>query len=164
MKRGDIVGKVGRKSNIGEWLTADRLEQLTEWAALGLTDIDIAKNIGIGISTYYRWQDKEESIRQAIQEGKRSSDNRVENALYQRALGYDYWEEVESLDSNGEMRLVRRVKKHVPADTTSMIFWLKNRQPETWRDVKKIDSDITVQSNPFDGVTTEDIKKLIGYD
>jgi hypothetical protein len=29
--------------------------------------------------------------------------------------------------------------EHVPADVTAGIFWLKNRDPENWRDVQNVD-------------------------
>jgi len=44
-----------------------------------------------------------------------------------------------------------------------LIFWLKNRRPADWRDTKNIDAAVEVK-NPFDGIDTADIKKLIGDD
>jgi hypothetical protein len=29
--------------------------------------------------------------------------------------------------------------EHVPPDTTAAIFWLKNRRPQAWRDVKAVE-------------------------
>ena len=37
------------------------------------------------------------------------------------------------------------VTKHYPPDPTAAIFWLKNRQPDTWRD--KVEVDQTVSGN-----------------
>jgi hypothetical protein len=30
------------------------------------------------------------------------------------------------------------VTKHIPADVTAQIFWLKNRQPNRWKDVRDL--------------------------
>lgn len=31
--------------------------------------------------------------------------------------------------------------EHFPPDTTAMIFWLKNRQPDKWRDKRDVGDD-----------------------
>ena len=55
---------------------------------------------------------------------------------------------------------MKRVTKDMAPNPTSLIFWLKNRKPEVWRDSKKVDANIEV-NNPFDGIDTADIKALI---
>jgi hypothetical protein len=37
------------------------------------------------------------------------------------------------------MVTIKEVTKEVAPDATSMIFWLKNRRPERWRDKQSID-------------------------
>ena len=67
--------------------------------------------------------------------GKEKSDYEVECALKKRAEGYDVWEEEEvwSVELNKWIP-VKRKKKHIPADTTATTMWLRNRQPNKWRD------------------------------
>ena len=58
--------------------------------------------------------------------------------------------------------LVERKVKEVAPDTTAQIFWLKNRKPKQWRDRKDLDIAGTVETtNPYEGLTTEELKKLI---
>jgi hypothetical protein len=66
----------------------------------------------------------------------------VEQALYQRAVGCEVYEEKPGFDK-GQHVSTARVKKQLPADPTSMIYWLKNRQPEKWRDRQQGDVPIT---------------------
>ena len=62
----------------------------------------------------------------------------VENALFKRSQGYDYDEVTkEECDSEkGSYTKTKTVTKHVNPDVTAQIFWLKNRKPEEWRDIK----------------------------
>ena len=125
---------------INEWLEKDKLILLEGWAREGLTDEQIAKNIGINRTTLYDWKKKEVNIADALKKGKEVIDFEVENALLKRALGYEYEEETYE---NGI--LTKKVKKQVPPDTTAQIFWLKNRKKEQWREkveVVKTDEDL----------------------
>ena len=136
---------IGRKGNYEEWLTNDGLLQIQGWARDGLTDEQIANNIGIGKSTFYRWQEQFREFREALKRGKAPVDLEVENALLKRALGYEYEEtitEVEELAGGKQKKHIRKVVKHMPPDTTAQIFWLKNRRPDKWRD--KIENVQTV--------------------
>ena len=125
---------------INEWLEKDKLILLEGWARDGLTDEQIAKNIGISRASLYEWKKKEVDIFDALKKGKEVIDFEVENALLKRALGYEYEEETYE---NGI--LTKKVKKQVPPDTTAQIFWLKNRKKEQWREkveVVKTDEDL----------------------
>ena len=125
---------------INEWLEKDKLISLEGWARDGLTDEQIAKNIGISRASLYEWKKKEVDIFDALKKGKEVIDFEVENALLKRALGYEYEEETYE---NGI--LTKKVKKQVPPDTTAQIFWLKNRKKEQWREkveVVKTDEDL----------------------
>ena len=111
--------------------------QIQGWARDGLTDEQIVHNMGIGLRTFYEWQEKFPQFAQAIKKGKAPVDIQVENALLKRALGYDYEEAITEIEEMGEGRQkkqVRKVKKHMPPDVTAQIFWLKNRRPGRWRD------------------------------
>ena len=127
-------------SKINEWLKKDKLILLEGWARDGLTDEQIAKNIGISRASLYEWKKKEVDIFDALKKGKEVIDFEVENALLKRALGYEYEEETYE---NGI--LTKKVKKQVAPDTTAQIFWLKNRKKEQWREkveVVKTDEDL----------------------
>ena len=170
-KRGEIVAtkkksNVGRKGLYKEWLEADNLIRLEGWARNGLTDEMIAHNIGITTTTFYDWKKKYPQFAEAVKRGKEVVDIMVENALLKSAMGYSYDEVTQIGMEDGEtgekiLVPVKVVTKHVQPNSTSLIFWLKNRKPEAWRDTKNIDAAVEVK-NPFEGIDTADIKKLIG--
>lgn len=115
------------------WLTTEGLLKLEGWARDGLTDEQIAKNIGISRSTLNVWKDRYSDISDALKKGKDIIDRQVENALLKRALGYEY-EEVKEKFEDGVITERTVMKKEVVPDTTAQIFWLKNRKPDKWRD------------------------------
>ena len=139
---------IGRKGKYEEWLTEDGLTRLTGWARDGLTNIQIAQNIGVGERTFSEWVTRFPAISSALKKGKEPVDIQVENALLRRALGYDYEEtitEVEDLGGGRTKKHVRKVTKHVPADTTAQIFWLKNRKPKQWREKMEAAVNVDVE-------------------
>jgi len=140
--------EIGRKGRYEEWLTEDGLTRLTGWARDGLTNIQIAQNIGVGERTFSEWVTRFPAISAALKKGKEPVDIQVENALLRRALGYDYEEtitEVEDLGGGRTKKHVRKVTKHVPADTTAQIFWLKNRKPKQWREKMEAAVNVDVE-------------------
>ena len=115
------------------WLEPDGLLRLEGWARDGLTDEQIAHNMGISRKTLYAWKKEHPAICNALKRGKEVVDIQVENALLKRALGYVYQEErVERSDKDGQKTVC--ITKHMPADTAAAFIWLKNRRPDQWRD------------------------------
>lgn len=105
------------------------------WARQGLTDEQIAKNMGIGLTTLKQWKKKYQPIWTALKKGKTPVDFEVENALLKRAMGFEYEETetiIEEIDGKQRKR-IKKIKKVALPETSAIIFWLKNRMPEQWR-------------------------------
>lgn len=160
------------KGKYQEWLTEEGLLQLESWARDGLTDEQIASNMGITRKTLAEWKTKYSDICDTLKRGKAVVDIQVENALLKRALGYSYDEVTRErvLDydpSTGQvvgshMEITKTVKKEVQGDTTAQIFWLKNRRPEQWRDKRDVSVEGEISTNdPFKGLSTDELRKLI---
>lgn len=135
--------KGGRPSAYEEFIKPN-LNKIEEWAASGLTYEDIAKNIGIGISTFYKHKANADNVEflEVLKRSKAAADEIVENALYKRAIGGTVDETVDELDENGNLVRRRVAKKQIPGDTTAQIFWLKNRKPDAWRDKHEFDASV----------------------
>jgi hypothetical protein len=117
------------KGKYEEWLTEEGLLRLEGWARDGLTDEQIAHNMGIGYSTLQTWKGKYQDIQDSLKKGKEVIDRMVENALLKSALGYEYLED--GMTKDGDVVPLRKVQH---PNTTALIFWLKNRKPAEWRD------------------------------
>lgn len=143
------------------WLTQEGLLKVEGWARDGLTDEQIAQNIGVTTKTLYEWKKSYGEICESLKRGKEIVDRQVENALLKRALGYECNEVREEYEGNS---MVKRtvIQKEIPPDTTAQIFWLKNRKPEDWRDKKDVglSGEVSI-NNPFADLTSDELKKLI---
>lgn len=102
------------KGKYQRWLEPDGLILLQGWARDGLTEEQIAQNMGINRKTLWEWKTQHPPIGNALKSGADVADYQVENALYKAAL-----------DGN----------------ITAMIFWLKNRKPKKWKDKPVDDAD-----------------------
>lgn len=107
-----------------EWLKDDKLILLEGWARDGLSDEQIAKNMGIAKSTLYEWKDKYSDFSNALKKSKEVVDFEVENALYKSAM---------------------------EGNVTAQIYWLKCRRKEKWGEEKDQGSEgktkITIVNN-----------------
>lgn len=129
-----------------EWTEPEKLILLEGWARSGLSDEQIAHNMNINPATMYKWkkdlkgnEDPRSKIFKAIKKGKEVADFEVENALKKTAEGFFVEETSEEWGADpdtGEPLLLRITKKrkYIPGNPTAQIFWLKNRNPEMWRD------------------------------
>jgi transcriptional regulator with XRE-family HTH domain len=126
------VGLRGAKPGYIEWEQDHKLALLSGWARDGYTNEEMAKCIGIDEATFYRWKKESRHIRDAIKTEKIAADYAVEQALYNKAL---------------------------TGDVGAICFWLKNRQPDKWRDKREIDMKATqiyiADSIPDDDDATE---------
>lgn len=162
--------KGGARGKYQEWITYEGLLKLEAWARDGLTDEQIASNVGIVPATLYVWKNKYPEISEALKRGKEVIDIQVENALLKRAKGYTYSEVTRErvFDENTgkfKLEITKSVTKEALPDTTAQIFWLKNRKPAEWRDKQSIEHSggMTV-NNPFADLTTEELRKLADAD
>lgn len=114
----------------------NKLGLVEGWKRDGLTDEQIARNLGVSKHTLIKWKKNIPDFLDAIKKGKEVSDYELENALHKRAVGY-YYEE-ETVTNKGE---VVKIKKYEHANPTSLIFALKNRLPHKYRD--KVVQEIT---------------------
>ncbi|MCC4383561.1 small terminase subunit [Limosilactobacillus reuteri] len=90
-----------------KWLEDDNLILLQGWKRNGLTDEQIAKNIGINVRTLDKWKAKYGRIGQALKIGHEQANYAVEGKLLKKALS---------------------------GNTTAMIFWLKNNWRDKYND------------------------------
>lgn len=98
---------------------------------LGAIDTEIQEALGIVSSTFYKWRHDYPEFAKALKIGKEAADDRVERALYNKAIGYTT-EDVKIFQHQGEPVVVPYVRV-VDPDTASAIFWLRNRRSQQWR-------------------------------
>lgn len=113
----------------------------------GFTDVKLARLFGVCKSTINNWKIENPGFMDSLKKGKDQFNcARAESSLLKRILGYSYTEKTEepTLLSGEELKVVKKVRKHIPPDPTSIIFFLKNRDPERWRDTKHLGGSLNV--------------------
>ncbi|MEM8813928.1 MAG: hypothetical protein AAGF59_15050 [Pseudomonadota bacterium] len=117
---------------------ASYVDQAAKLAALGATDQDMADFFMITPDVFSEWTARHRRFREAIEQNKNIADDQVERSLYERAIGYSHPED--KVFANGGKPVVVPTVKYYPPDPTSILFWLKNRRPDRWRD--KVDHEL----------------------
>lgn len=79
---------MGRKGKYLDWITKDKLRLIEGWKRNGLTDEQIASNIGINKTTLYDWSKRFPEFSNSLKKGLEEANIAVENALFKSACGY----------------------------------------------------------------------------
>lgn len=139
------------------WLTPEGLLRLGGWARDGLTDEQIAHNMGISRSTLSEWCKKYPDISDTLKMGKEIVDRQVENALLKRALGYTYNEDKYISVPMSEVEYAEKLHEYMnkykfehPEATDDELMLVKMSFPKTKtqlveRKVKEVVPDTTAQ-------------------
>lgn len=148
MENGKAKG--GRKS-AWDVRIQPRLKEIAGWCRDGFTDKQISQKLGVAESTFLKYKAFKTELINALKINKYVADLNVENCLYKRAIGYEYTEETTEYYLNGKKLRdgddkakpdkvhKKKIKKFMPPDVTAQIFWLKNREPDRWRDKKRME-------------------------
>lgn len=107
-------------------------EQAYKLALLGLNNEEIATFFEVTDRTIYNWIDSIPSFKKWLNKGRIEADTDVARALYHRAVGYNH-PAVKIMQYDG-VPITVDYTEHYPPDTGAATLWLKNRQPEKWRD------------------------------
>jgi len=97
----------------------EKLVLIEGWARDGLTNKEIATNLGIGETTFYKIVNEHSEVSEALKKGKEVIDYQVESALLRNAL-----------DGN----------------VTAQIYWLNNRKPKQWKNKRSEEENNEVES------------------
>lgn len=102
------------KGQYKKWLEKDNLLLLQGWKRNGLTDEEIANNIGVAPRTLERWKAKFSQICRVLKIGKEKANFAVENKLFEKAM---------------------------KGNTAAMIFFLKNNWRDKYSEHPKTDAE-----------------------
>ena len=117
-----------------------RLKEIEAWARDGVSEEDIAHNLGVAYSTFRSYRDKYSALSEALARTKEYVDKVVVVGAYLRRItGYDATEvrrEYAWMIEDGEKKrvLVKEIEqtRHIPGDPRAAEFWLTRRQGKDW--------------------------------
>lgn len=112
-------------------------EQAYKLCLLGARNEDLARFFAVTVKTIYQWQQDHEEFTLAVRGGKEHADAAVAESLFRRARGYSYNSQKVVLNKETKLHESVNYEAHMPPDTIACIFWLKNRRPDLWRDMRQ---------------------------
>ena len=123
------------------WTSGKGLERICQWAQLGLTDEEIASNIGVTVATYRKWQKKFPDFAEAVRNATSSPELELEKSMFDLATGKSYVEEIKSvIDPNtGKILRIEKTKRQLPPNPALQMFLAKSRMPQRYRDNRNDD-------------------------
>lgn len=125
-------------------MVKEKLFEIEMWCRNGMLEKDIAKKLGLSVSTFELYKSKHPELKEALKKGKEIVDFEVEDSLYKKCIGA-YVQEDKAFkckevyyDENGnrcERETVKTVKidRFIEPDVTAIAIWLNNRKPHEWR-------------------------------
>ena len=154
----EIVAPANPVGSRNKWIEIkEKLTLIEAWARNGLSNEQIANNLGISLATLYNYKNIHTEFLDALKRGKEVTDIAIENALYKKALGYAYEEITQeplyniktglALEDDEGKRIIvvsKIVTKHLSPDVNAIKFWLTNRNAADWREKKEVDLNATV--------------------
>jgi len=119
-----------------------------------LSDKQVAYNLGISQDTFYTYLKKYPEFSEGYKRGKLEIIEQLENAMYRRALGYEFDEVTTEIKTDQEGNVIfkhmKKIKKHYAPDPTSNIFLLTNLNNEKYK------------RNPDPDTSTDETKEIVG--
>ena len=154
-KNPDEKKKRGRKSEYQK----EYADQALKLCLLGAIDKELAEFFSVSVQTLNKWKKDYPEFLESLKKGKNIADANVASRLYNRAIGYSC-KATKFATSEGRITDSKEYIEHYPPDTTAAIFWLKNRQPEKWRDKKEVDANVNL-GDELEELSDEQLQAII---
>lgn len=99
---------------------------------LGGSNETLADAFEVNVSTIQRWLVEHQDFREGVKKGRVLSSAEVAHKLFKKATGFTIPEEKVFCSEGSIVRA--QTKRYYPPDPLAQIWWLKNKDPEHWRD------------------------------
>ena len=148
--------KSGRPTKFNETLEMIALNL----AEKGHTDKEIAEIIGVSESSLNEHKKRKPAFHESLKRVKAEFDDSiVQQALLKRAVGMTT-KEIQTRSVDGKQTKVV-IERELPPDSTSLIFWLRNRKANEWNVEKQ---NLSVGIDNYQNWSIEDVKKILEND
>ena len=135
------------------------VEQARKLCAFGATEVELADFFKVTTPTIWKWKCDNQDFLSAVKIGKAIADDRVEHAIYHRAIGYSFETEKIFMPPGSKKPVRVPYREHVPPDIGAAIFWLKNRRPHYWKDVQRLEHGVPGEFDTIDDVA--ELRRII---
>lgn len=137
--------KISTINRLSDWLSEDKLNQIEAWSKMGLTNTQIATNIGVARQTFQKWISESNDINDYLMRGREVVVTEVANALVESARGHkaivkksykvkDVWYDDKGKKHESERIEYADEEQYYPPQPQSLQFFLKNKRPDEYKD------------------------------
>jgi hypothetical protein len=124
-------------------------EQAFNYCLLGATDKDLARFFHVCEATINNWKKDNPRFLESINGAKEKADSEIVKSLFDRAKGYSH-PEYKFATHEGLITDEKEYTRYYPPDTKAIEFWLKNRQPDKFRDKQELGIQANVKTTNMD--------------
>lgn len=119
------------------------LEEFATLSRAGYTMKEMASHFNMLASTLYSWTKINSALKDAVTEGRRASDERVERSLYESC--FDRTVKEVTIETNANNDIIKTITKTrvIPANPTAIQYWLSNRANDRWKARQQLDISAT---------------------
>ena len=111
------------------------IESVAKLAKMGMSNVEIAEFLGKPNQTFSDWIKKYPELSGALARARLHPTGKVVAAMYKNALGAQTVDEI--YDDKGN--LLKRIVRTKEPNQAAIQFWLKNRDPNEWREKQHIE-------------------------
>jgi hypothetical protein len=130
------------------------------YTLLGAIDTELAGFFGVSKTTLNAWKKHHPEFLASIQKGKVIADAEVALSLYKSATGGHIVKEDKLVSDGVGGQKVITLEKQLEPSVTAQIFWLKNRQPDKWKDKQEVNNNIKIDKELMHKIETEFLERL----
>lgn len=137
------MARTGRK-NVYETCIKPRFDDIAKWLQSGATEKQIASNLGVAESTWFKYKASEQEFSEFLKNGRQKLVVELRGALVNRAMGFHYYEETEVKELDKEINTLvttkkERRKRYAAPDVAALNLCLKNYDKENWSNDPRAD-------------------------
>lgn len=139
------------------------------WRSHGREMEDIAAELGVAASTFFKYKNDFSEFAELLKRADKAkpryiaikAEAALRDKLSDREVEEVHQEQWVDKQGNVTKKHIKKIKKVIPADTTAIIFALKNADPDRWNDKHQLElSGEVTNSNPFAGLSEEELRRL----
>lgn len=137
------MARTGRK-NVYETTIKPRFDDIAKWLQSGATEKQIASNLGVAESTWFKYKAAEQEFSEFLKNGRQKLVIELRGALVNRAMGFHYYEETEVKELDKEINALvttkkERRKRYAAPDVAALNLCLKNYDKDNWSNDPRAD-------------------------
>jgi hypothetical protein len=114
---------------------------------MGASERELCNILQIERNTLYKWKELYPEFANALRKGAAIADAEIATKLYHRAHGFEHKVTKVFLPAGSTTPVYAEYMEDVLPDVAACIIWLKNRQPDKWRDYQRTIVDVNVKDD-----------------